>query len=87
MHTGRCEQPAPECLLCHHPCREAGLRGLGGKAETQEAVVCALGLFWDNDKGHEFPGVLDSARLCLISKRSQHSSGGRAMGLGMTTDF
>lgn len=38
-------------------------------------MVCALGLFWDNDKGHESPGVLDSARLCPVSKGANAAPG------------
>lgn len=49
------------------------------KLKLERLWFCALGLFWDNDKAHESPGMPDRPRLCLISKREPSTALGKGL--------
>lgn len=63
----------------------AGSQGSGvweEKLKLKRPRFCTLGLFWDNDKGHESQGMPDRARLCLISEREYRTAPGKGPGTG-----
>lgn len=52
------------------------------KLKLKRPWFCMLGLFWDNDEGHESRGMPDRARLCLISERELRTVPRKGPGTG-----